>query len=94
MTGKSNIVIVSDSPTSQYRNKDIFYLNNAFATEHDLSLRWIYLESGHGKGIAGGVGAAVKRVITTIMAQNVNEPIYTVNNHKHSHLHVRNVIKI
>ena len=92
--GQSNIVIVSDSPTSQYRNKDIFYLNNAFATEHDLSLRWIYLESGHGKGIADGVGAAVKRVITTIMAQNVNEPIYTVNNHKHSHLHVRNVIKI
>ena len=53
---------LTDSPTSQYRNKTIFKI----LTEHDtvfdgVSARWNYLESGHGKGPCDGLGASVKR---------------------------------
>jgi hypothetical protein len=57
----STINIISDSPVSQYRNKTIMYLMKTFAMEHDITLKWIYLESGHGKGVADAVGAALKR---------------------------------
>ncbi|CAH2101592.1 unnamed protein product [Euphydryas editha] len=55
--------ITTDSPSSQYRNKYIFYimtqLQNVFSSLK--SVTWNYQEVGHGKGTPDGVGAVVKR---------------------------------
>ncbi|XP_026735951.1 uncharacterized protein LOC113499619 isoform X1 [Trichoplusia ni] len=55
--------ILTDSPTSQYRNKQIFYiltqLRDTFPSLKFVT--WNYQESGHGKGAPDGVGAVVKR---------------------------------
>lgn len=52
---------LTDSPTSQCRNKSIF----EFLTRHEslfrVGARWDYLESGHGKGPYNGLGGSVKR---------------------------------
>ena len=77
--GKVKINIVSDSPTSQYRNKKIFYIIQQFANEYEVTVHWIYLEAGHGKGIPDGVGAVVKRAIKDIIMYNPDDPHYTVD---------------
>ncbi|CAG5014223.1 unnamed protein product [Parnassius apollo] len=52
-----------NSPTIQYRNKQIFYvLTQLRDTFPSLKLvTWNYQESGHGKGIPDGIDAVVKR---------------------------------
>lgn len=59
----TTVHILTDSPSSQYRNKYIFYimtqLQNVFSSLK--SVTWNYQESGHGKGAPDGVGAVVKR---------------------------------
>lgn len=52
----------SDGPTTQYRKNQNFYLlaNKVFSYGFE-SATWNYLEAGHGKGAADGVGAVVKR---------------------------------
>ena len=57
----STINIISDSPISQYRNKTMFYLMKRFAIQQKIKFKWIYLEAGHGKGIADAIGATLKR---------------------------------
>ena len=52
---------LTDSPTSQYRNKSIFRLILTHKEEFGVQARWNYLESGHGKGPCDGLGASVKR---------------------------------
>lgn len=54
----------SDGPSSQYRQKKNFYLLNLFTTKFNLSYTtWSFSESGHGKGIADGIGGATKRAL-------------------------------
>ena len=55
--------IVTDSPSSQYRNKGCAYLTKEFATKHNISITWLFTESGHGKGPMDGVGASIKNAI-------------------------------
>ncbi|CAF1654845.1 unnamed protein product, partial [Didymodactylos carnosus] len=55
--------IISDSPVSQYRNKTIMFLVAQFVKQNRVEIKWIYLESGHGKGAADGVGAVIKRAM-------------------------------
>ena len=64
--GIKQLIVVSDSPTSQYRNKTNMFLMHAFSQKCNppIELKWIYLEAGHGKGTADGIGAVVKRAIT------------------------------
>lgn len=54
---------LTDSPSSQYRNRKIFYIISQL--QHmfpDLkAISWNYLETGHGKGAPDGIGAVVKR---------------------------------
>ena len=52
---------LTDSPTSQHRNKSIFRLISTHEEEFGVQARWNYLESGHGKGPCDGLGASVKR---------------------------------
>ena len=59
--------IISDSPTSQYRNKKIFWMIQSFAKEQKINIKWIYLDSCHGSGVADGIGATVKNAISNIV---------------------------
>lgn len=60
---------LSDSPTSQYRNKTIFQFIAMHDQEFGMSARWSYLESGHGKGPCDGLGASVKRAADNAVKQ-------------------------
>jgi hypothetical protein len=59
----TRIHILTDGPSSQYRNKHIFYiltqLQNDFPQLKLVS--WNYQEAGHGKGAPDGIGAVIKR---------------------------------
>ena len=57
-----HVVFVSDSPTSQYRNKYTLYLIGMLFQAKNLNFTWIYTEAGHGKGAPDGVGASIKRM--------------------------------
>ncbi|KAK3104833.1 hypothetical protein FSP39_011252 [Pinctada imbricata] len=52
---------LTDSPTSQYRNKTIFQFILEHGDEFGVTAQWNFLESGHGKGPCDGLGASVKR---------------------------------
>ena len=52
----------TDSPTSQYRNKSIFYIVSGHKSLFGVSASWNYFEAGHGKGPCDGVGGSVKRM--------------------------------
>ncbi|VDH94171.1 Hypothetical predicted protein [Mytilus galloprovincialis] len=60
---------LSDSPTSQYRNKTIFQFIAMHEEEFGMPARWNYLESGHGKGPCDGLGASVKRAADNAVKQ-------------------------
>ncbi|XP_052126378.1 uncharacterized protein LOC113202790 [Frankliniella occidentalis] len=69
------LVICSDSPSTQYRNKTIFGLIiQHFGVEYPQLQRfsWNYSESGHGKGPADGVGAVLKRTADSLVMSNSN----------------------
>ena len=59
--------VITDSSTSQYRNKGMFWLIKVFWKEFGISVKWIYLESGHGKGIPDGTDVTVKKAIENLM---------------------------
>lgn len=52
---------LTDSPTSQYRNKTIFQITTYHEEMLGVRATWDYLEAGHGKGPCDGLGASVKR---------------------------------
>jgi len=54
--------VLSDGPTTQYRNKKNLYLLTKLVEADNITrATWNFSESGHGKGAADGVGAVVKR---------------------------------
>jgi hypothetical protein len=66
----TDIHYLTDSPTSQYRNKTIFLILTLHKEEFGVSARWNYLEAGHGKGPCDGLGASVKRGANNAVIQN------------------------
>ncbi|PZC82473.1 hypothetical protein B5X24_HaOG210222 [Helicoverpa armigera] len=61
----------SDGPSSQYRQKKNFFLLNFYTTELGLDMcTWNFSESGHGKGVADGIGGSVKRTLDKQVAYN------------------------
>ena len=50
----------ADSPTSQCRNKSIFYLLSHHKELFGVSASWNSFEAGHGNGPCDGVGGSVK----------------------------------
>ena len=70
--------VISGSPPSQYRNKGLFWLLKSFSEEFNITVKWIYLESGHGKGIPDVIGATVKKAIENLMLSNPSLPMYSV----------------
>ena len=61
----------SDSPTSQYRNKTIFYVIAHHKKLFGMSATWNYFEAGHGKGPCDGVGATSKRMADQATKRNI-----------------------
>ena len=55
--------IMTDSPTSQYRNSECAFLAKRYAEMSNVDVSWVFTESGHGKGPIDGVGAAIKNSI-------------------------------
>ena len=47
---------ISDSPSSQYRNRSVCDLVSRFNSLFGIAATWSWLESGHGKGACDGVG--------------------------------------
>lgn len=67
-----NLHFLSDSVSSQYRNKTIFHIMSTKLPELLPNIRtqtWNYSEAGHGKGAPDGVGATLKRTADEIVAQ-------------------------
>lgn len=65
---------LSDSPSTQYRNKTMFYFFSKLEEELPSiqSATWNYSESGHGKGDPDGVGGVLKRTADRIVAQGAD----------------------
>lgn len=65
--------MVSDGPTTQYRSQKNFFLlsTEPFKMEFKM-ITWNFLEAGHGKGPADGVGAAVKRNADALVAKGID----------------------
>ncbi|XP_069359247.1 uncharacterized protein [Maniola hyperantus] len=59
----NTVHFLSDSPSSQYRNKNIFYMITKLKelNPNIIKVTWNYQEAGHGKGAPDGIGAVVKR---------------------------------
>ena len=58
----TTVYFVSDGPTTQYRCKANFYLLSSLFFDWGFQVaNWSFLEAGHGKGPADGIGGSVKR---------------------------------
>ena len=64
------VYFVSDGPTTQYRCKNNFYLLSTKPFEWGMKLvNWSFLEAGHGKGAADGIGGVLKRTADRLVAE-------------------------
>ena len=67
-----NIVFWSDGPSSQFKNKFTGVMLKFFESKRDLKIKWNYFATSHGKGPVDGVGAIIKRFVTSkIMTRKV-----------------------
>ncbi|XP_035280490.1 uncharacterized protein LOC118231110 [Anguilla anguilla] len=67
--------VVSDGPTTQYRSKKNFYLLTNMPYQMGWKkVTWNFLEAGHGKGPADGIGAVVKRRADDLIARGKDIP--------------------
>jgi hypothetical protein len=80
---KKKINIISDSPSSQYRNKTSIYMLNQYAIKYSVEMRWIFLESGHGKGVADAISAQMKRKMNECISFNPNKTFGTSSDFIH-----------
>lgn len=79
LTDTETLYIASDSPSSQYRNKNNIFLTKLWAVKNKKDVHWIFTESGHGKGPMDGIGAKIKTTIKDTIAYLPNEVIRTTN---------------
>ena len=75
--------LITDSPSSQYRNRYACDMLQRAADMFGIRITWNWLEAGHGKGPCDGVGGAIKgladRTVKICGAiQNVDEFIHYV----------------
>ena len=70
--GIKHIFIVSDSPTSQYRNNKNVFLTKELAVLHHITIEWFYTEAGHGKSCCDGIGGTVKNILRDVTAFNTS----------------------
>ena len=58
----NKLYIITNSPTSQYRNSGCAYFKQ-FAEKEGVDVVCVFTESGHEKDPVDGVGAAIKKAI-------------------------------
>ena len=65
-----NLHFLSDGPTTQYRNKNNFFLLARLPFEWgSKNGEWSFSEAGHGKGAPDGIGGALKRPADRLEAE-------------------------
>lgn len=70
-----HIHLISDGPTSPYRNKTSFYLASTVPFMRGFEyVTWNFTEASHGKGAPDGVGGALKNLADRIVAYGTNIP--------------------
>ena len=57
------IDVFSDGPTSQFKQRFLFSNLHYWEQDHDVSIRWNFFATSHGKGVVDGIGGAVKRAV-------------------------------
>ena len=76
VTGEtSRLHFMSDSPSSQYRSKTMFYVICKLLGRlypHIKAIEWNYSKSGHGKNVADGSGANVKSKLDRLVAHGTD----------------------
>ena len=75
--GIKKVVICIDGPTSQYRNSKNVYLMKKLAMKHNISIRLLYTEAGHGKSPCDGVGGNLKTEVENAVLAKIadSEPV-------------------
>lgn len=74
-----SIHFLSDSPTTQYRNKSMFYLILKQLTKFcSESITWNFSECGHGKGAPDGIGGYLKRTASLAVAEGLDVPSFDI----------------
>ena len=71
----TNLHLLSDGPTTQYRNKTYFYLLTKLIRERFpqlLSITHNFGEAGHGKWGPDGVGGALKNIADDVVAHGTD----------------------
>ncbi|KAJ4940403.1 hypothetical protein JOQ06_026706 [Pogonophryne albipinna] len=82
------LFFISDGRTMQYRGKKNFFLLSTIPFRMGFTaVNWSFLEAGHGKGLADGVGATMKRTADSQVARGTDIPtakaLYdTLSSHK------------
>ena len=64
------IHFITDSPSSQYRNRYTVQMLARFEGAFNLTAAWNWLESGHGKGACDGIGGTLKRLADRLVKTN------------------------
>lgn len=64
---KTNLHVLSDGPTTQYRNKSMIHLIATYLSKK-FTITWHYSERGHGKGAPDEVGCCIKRLRDSCVA--------------------------
>jgi hypothetical protein len=72
------IIRVSDSPSSQYRNRFTRNIVDRLLRQRNIiRWQWLYSEAGHGKGAADGVEAAIKRRCDYVVDHGLMQKVAT-----------------
>lgn len=76
--GLKKIHLVSDGPSTQYKNKTMIYLLPNHITRRIKvdECSWNYREAGHGKGAPDGIGGYLKRTADELVARSTDIPNY------------------
>ncbi|CAH1119454.1 unnamed protein product [Phaedon cochleariae] len=76
MPSLKRVHFCSDGPSTQYKNKSMFYLIGSKLAEilEVNEISWNYFESGHGKGAVDGVGGCLKRSADRLVACGYDVP--------------------
>ena len=57
------LIVFSDGPTSQFKQRFLFSNLHSWQEEHDLKLTWNFFATSHGKGVVDGLGGTLKRAV-------------------------------
>jgi len=59
----SSIDVFSDGPTSQFKQRFLFSNLYYWEQAHEISIKWNFFATSHGKGVVDGIGGTVKRTV-------------------------------